>query len=95
MKSLLNQKGFSAVEGVIILAVVVLLGIGGYLVFNRQDSSKNQTASEQSSEAKDVPSAPEISSKSDLDEAETALDQADPSASNADASQLDSELSAF
>lgn len=99
-----NQSGFSAFELIIVLAVVGALGFVGYSVYNRQnaqttvspDTDTSQAANSQSSKANDVASAPKISSTSDLDKASATLDQTNPSGSNnTDASQLDSQLTAF
>jgi len=38
-----NQKGFSAVEAVIILIVLVILAGAGYMVYNRQHNKKDDT----------------------------------------------------
>lgn len=101
MKIRNNQSGFSAIELVIILVIVCVLGFVGYSVYDRQqnntsDTGSNQQASEQSSTASDVKPAPEINSTSDLDTASDTLEQTDPSGSNnTDAGQLDNELSAF
>lgn len=100
MKLRVNQSGFSAVELIIILVVVGALGFVGYTVYNRQQDNKTDSTSQQTKEesatASDVRSAPEIRSTSDLDKASATLDQTDPGGSNnTDASQLDSELSAF
>lgn len=94
-----SQLGFSAVELVIVLVVLGLLGFVGYTVYNQQ---QNKTATNDSGQvtdesptAKDVGSAPEITTTDDLNKAEIMLDQTDPDTSNADASQLDSQAAAF
>jgi len=99
MSSRNNQSGFSIVEIVIALAVVVLIGFLGYTAFNRMQENQaanSSQADQQSPVANDVKTAPSINSTSDLNEAERTLDQTDPSGSNnTDANQLDNELSAF
>lgn len=101
MKLAKSQTGFSAVELIIILAVVGILGFVGYTVYNRQQDEKtsgstSQSVNEESATATDVGSAPEIKTTSDLDKASATLDQTDPGgSSNRDASRLDSELSTF
>ncbi|MES2971285.1 MAG: hypothetical protein V4702_03130 [Patescibacteria group bacterium] len=101
MKLRTNQSGFSAVELIIILAVVAGLGFVGYTVYDRQPDKKttdntSQQPKNESATATDVGSAPEIKSTSDLDKASATLDQTDPDGSNStDASQLDSEVSTF
>ncbi|MGH7158248.1 MAG: hypothetical protein ACREGD_04250 [Candidatus Saccharimonadales bacterium] len=44
-----NQRGFTAVEGVIIVVVLVLLGLVGWFVYDRmqKDKSSEMTTSEQ------------------------------------------------
>lgn len=90
-----RQSGFSAVELVIVLAVVAVLGLVGYSVNNRL---RNKPGSTQNSAAKasDVSAAPEVKSASDLDKASQVLDQNNPGSTNSsDASKLDGELGAF
>jgi flagellar basal body-associated protein FliL len=102
MKTSLNQKGFSVVEAVIVVVVLVLIAGAGYFIWDRNKADKNdlntstsQEASE-SATATDVKAAPEIKTSSDLGEAEKVLDATDPEASSADdSSSLDSELSEF
>lgn len=94
------QTGFSAVEFIIIVVVVAALALVGYTVYNRQNNKTATTTDTQlaSSEttANDVPSAPAISSNSDLDKASAMLDKVDPGTSHSsDASRLDSQLANF
>ncbi len=60
-----RQKGFSVVEGLLIVAVVLLLGFIGYTVYNRQKDTK-RTNTPPPAAASDIPS---ISDKSSLSEA--------------------------
>lgn len=95
MRTRNNQSGFSVVELVIVLAVVVVLGFVGYSVYKSQNNKTDDTTTtSQSATASDVPSAPTINSTSDLDEAAIMLDQTDTSSSS-DSAQLDSELQSF
>jgi Tfp pilus assembly protein PilV len=86
-----DQSGFSAVELLIIIVVVGLLGFAGYTAYNRMQDDK---AASQSPTATDVKSAPAINSTSDLDAASAILDETDPSSSG-DSTALEAELSAF
>lgn len=93
-----SQLGFSAVELTIIVVIVAALALVGYTVYNRQNNKTATTTQPTNSQATatDVPSAPAISSTSDLDKASAVLDQVDPGASNSnDSSQLDSQLATF
>jgi Tfp pilus assembly protein PilV len=98
MKRRDNQAGFSVIEVVIIIAVVALVGFLGYTAYNRFQDDKttgDSTQTEQAATTSDA-TAPEINSSSDLDEAQKVLDESATSdASDADAKQLDGELSSF
>lgn len=88
-----SQKGFSAVEFVIIALVVAVVGFVGYTVYDRQQNDKAASTVE-SSQATDVPAAPEIKNTDDLQAAEAVLDQTDTS-NSADSSELDKQLNSF
>lgn len=82
--------GFTLVEALIAVTVLVLVGLMGYNLVSMQQS-RNATISEQQSVADGVPEAPEINETSDLDKAAATLDQIDPEANDVEAAQLDSE----
>lgn len=95
-----NSFGFTVVEGLLILAIVALIGAVGYQVYNTKTSTdkiaENTTAgSEQAAVSSDgVPSS--VNNAQDLGQAESALNSySSTSDDNQDFSQLDSELSAF
>jgi prepilin-type N-terminal cleavage/methylation domain-containing protein len=89
-----NQSGFSAIELVIVVGVVAVLGLVGYMVYSR--TMGQPTVATESATASDVSAAPTISSASDLDTALNVLNQNDPSAANnSDSSQLSTQMSAF
>lgn len=98
----MDKLGFSAVETVIVILVLGLVGFAGYTVYDRSrdneadDNATAQHADEESATADDVSTAPEIDSSADLDVAEAVLDQNDPDNSyDADAAQLDSQTADF
>lgn len=85
-----NQKGFSAVEFLIVAVILGVVGFVGYTVYDRQ---QNKVATE-SSQASDVSDAPVIEDTNDLDAAAVTLDQTDTSSSS-DSAELDSHLNSF
>jgi prepilin-type N-terminal cleavage/methylation domain-containing protein len=101
MKVRTHQRGFSAVELVLAVAVLAVLGLVGYTVHNRQHktttaaitpTSSQKAATPISSQASTISPAPTVNSTSDLDKASQTLDQNDPAATNSsDSSQLDSQ----
>ena len=86
-----GQSGFTIIELVLVVVALALVGFGGWKVYDTHHNAipaQSPTAS--------VPSAPAVSSATDLNSAQTALDQNDPSNSNTtDLSQLDSQLNSF
>lgn len=85
-----RASGFSIVEALIGVTVVVLIGLVGYNLYSMQ-KSQNASVTEQQSVADETPQAPEIKDTSDLDKAAATLDQIDPEANNREAVELDSE----
>ena len=97
MKSLKNQTGFSPFETIMLIATVALLGLAGFLVYDRQQDKKAANDSQsntQSADADKIPEAPEIKSTSDLNAAEEAVDNTKVDNTQDDA-QLDKELNSF
>lgn len=90
-----NHAGFSIVEIVIVLAVVILIGCLGYVFINRTNSNTATQDTALQSDTNDVSSTPQINSREDLDAAEKVLDENDPVKNNMDATELDGELSKF
>lgn len=81
-----KQLGFSAVEVIIVIVVLALVGLIGYTVLNRQDNTDtNNPASEQ--RADDEESAP-IENVEDLNKAEQELN--DVNFDDLDTTELDS-----
>lgn len=87
------QKGFSFVEVIIVIVVVAIIALLGYVAWN-QIVNTNSSNTSQKAVAEDVPTAPEIKTVSDLDQADTTLDKVDVGGSD-DTAQLDQELEAF
>ena len=99
-KSATSSKGFMAVEGILIVVILALIGVIGYKVYstkNTTDKLNTQTASiagQTPETAVSVPSS--IKSTADLDKADQALSNYGSVAQdNSDEGQLDSQLSAF
>ena len=89
------QRGFSAVEVVIVVFVLAAISVTGYLAYNRMRSAnKTPTAAEQKDKAA-TPSAPSVNNADDLDKAARTLDATNLDASLSDSAELDSELKAF
>lgn len=98
MKTRNNTLGFTAVEGILIVVILALIGLVSYKVYstrNSTDKIANDTTAG-SQVATNQSSLPTVSSTSDLDKAQTALVQNDTSSKdNSDLTQLDNQLSGF
>lgn len=93
----MNQRGFSIVEVVLVLAVVVVLAGLGFVAYNnfavpKTDSNKPSQDSSQS-HGHDMNDMSEVNSTKDLDQAASSLD--DTSFDNDGQSEIDSEASKF
>jgi Tfp pilus assembly major pilin PilA len=95
----MKQAGFAFLELVLVIVIIGAIVVIGLWVYQKRQSGTETTAgtapsSSQSPVAKNVSSAPQISSTDDLDKALTTLNQNDPAAANSgDQSQLDSQTS--
>lgn len=89
-----RRSGFSTNELVIALLSVGLLALLGYVFYVRLQGGAFIGGTAQSAVASDVPSAPKINSKSDLDKAITTLAGIDPG-EDEDGAQLEDELNSF
>jgi hypothetical protein len=85
-----NSRGFAATEVIIVIAIAVIVGIIGYLIFNKTKDDQ-PTASVQPT-GTNVPAAPEVQDTSDLDAASKALDETDIDASAQDTTQLETQV---
>ena len=90
----LNDKGFSAIEALLVVVVLVAVVLTGYFVWKDQNA-KTSTAVVSSTPAtpgaSTVP-APQITKASDLSKAYTVLGETSVSSSSADSNQLGSQL---
>lgn len=94
MKSPRNQAGFTLVEILVSIVVVLLIAGAVYWFFVRQDDAADTVNTTQSATSSDTPEAPQITSAEDLSAAEATLDSVDVD-NTSDSSQLDTELSSF
>jgi prepilin-type N-terminal cleavage/methylation domain-containing protein len=82
----LAQAGFAAMELLLVIVVVAILGLIGYKVyshsgFRASQSDASSTGSTQK-ETSGLSTVPEVNNKSDLDKASSALDQNDTTGAN-------------
>ena len=96
MNHLKKQNGFSLVEMVIVVIVIVVIAALGYVAWNKfaNKDAQMETSTSQPATADDVPTAPQIKTTDDLDEASTTLDEIDLNESSDDA-QLEREVESF
>lgn len=87
----ISKSGFTAVEVVLVVIVLAIIGLLGYTFYNTMTGEQKVTeSSNQDAAADDVAEAPAISSADDLDAALQTLDDTDiEGSSDRDASQLD------
>ncbi len=83
-------SGFSAVEALIVVTLIVLVGLVGYNLYS-MNVARNDNTAEQQAIADQVPEAPVITSESDLDSAAQTLDAVDVDQNQEDLQQLDAE----
>jgi|GEM_PF-1868468 len=92
-----TQKGFLAIELVIILVIIGLLGLVGYTAYTQLTSTEESSSLYQTDEkavAEDVGEAPAVESTTDLDAATDSLDTEDLDSLD-DLKSLEAELSEF
>ncbi len=83
-----NQKGFAALEIIIVVVVVGILGFAGWLVYDRQKSNNDTTDTVQTTESTDQ----EVKSAEDLKKVEDQLNQSDID-KELDTTEIDAALS--
>lgn len=91
-----TKQGFSAVEIVLVLAVVVVVGFIGYTVAQNtifKDSTLDNV--NMSETATDVPTVPEINESSDLNEITETINGINLDDDSGDISELETQLSEF
>lgn len=90
-----KRKGFSIIEGIIIVVVVAIIVSLGLVFYNNYVAKKDATTTEQESQVDVTQDEPtQISSSSDLDTAADQLDQLDIEDTD-DVSTLDAETEDF
>jgi hypothetical protein len=88
-----KQAGFSIAEMGIVCMVVLIVGVLGYVFYDKWIDGTTQTETAQTSSAEDS-AAPAIASTEDLSNAETLLDGTDLG-DDSSLSALDAELESF
>jgi flagellar basal body-associated protein FliL len=97
----IRQQGFSAVEAIVILGVIVVLAGAGYGYMKMHNnhgtpaSSTNTSAVSVQVSPVTVPVAPQVNSNSDLNTALNTLNQTNLDAGSSDSSQLNSQSGNF
>jgi prepilin-type N-terminal cleavage/methylation domain-containing protein len=92
MERNMRKSGFSAVEVIIVLVIVGIIGALSVVGYNRWKQTQTKSTSTDTSQ-QSAAGAPEIKKTSDLDKATTTLDQAD--LDDTGASDLDTQSSSF
>lgn len=70
-----NQKGFGAVEVLLVIVLLAIIGFLGWRFYTNQDKDSN--TQEPTSQTTETDQVPEVNSSSDLDEAEDYLKSSD------------------
>lgn len=95
-KSIYKQtNGFSVVEAIIAVLLVVTIAGAGFYVYNKNnstDTKQAQNSVKTQTDSVDVPEAPSISAAADLNTAQQALDQTNLDASDSDLAELNDNL---
>ena len=85
-----RQRGFAALEALLILVILALIGFVGYKVYSTKtstDTSYNKAAQSQSVTQSST-AVPEVNKASDLNKAQKALDQVNPDEDSGSDSQI-------
>lgn len=86
-----DSKGFSLVEIILVIFLIVAVGGVGYYVWNENQTTTKSNVSGNSKSVAETDQAPEVKSSSDLKEAEIYLDQTDID-KQLDTSEIDTAL---
>ena len=70
----LNNRGFSAIEGIAILVIVAIIGFVGWKVYSSQDQGSTD-APQITEQQSDAEQAPDVNSSEDLEQAEDYLNE--------------------
>ncbi len=87
-----NQSGFSLFELVVAVAVLSIVGLGGWNIYQRSHHKTGEVNA--TKVAQTLSSVPVITPPTDLDKASQSLDQT-ATDSSGDTAQLDSDLASF
>lgn len=86
-----RNSGFSVVEGLVVVSLVILVGLVGYNLYSMNKARSDSTAQQKAIAEQEVPAAPEIKNASDLDKAAQTLDSVDVDQDQEDMNQLDTQ----
>lgn len=89
----LRERGFTVVEGLLVLLLVAAIVAAGWFVFNRMKDKEDKDATTNTSQS--ASDASEVNDTEDLDAVNKTLDDTNLDASSTDSSELDTELSGF
>lgn len=89
----LRERGFTVVEGLLVLLLVAAIVAAGWFVFNRMKDKEDKGATTNTSQS--ASDASEVNDTEDLDAVNKTLDDTNLDASSTDSSELDTELSGF
>jgi hypothetical protein len=83
-----EQRGFSVVEGLLVVVTIALIGTAVWYVVSQNEEVNETTTPTQTEQA--ITEAPDIETTDDLDQAQKTLEQTD--IESLDTSELDAEL---
>ena len=90
------QAGFTAIELVLVVVVLGLIGFTAVKAYDaRNVASRDQAPTVQSAKLEAVPAAPVITTDAELSTAASVLDSIDVDENSSDSSELDADLASF